>query len=52
MFVLLCLAARGKSVSALATQIMGASVITFLGPAFHRLLTQASDCNQAWTHCP
>ena len=34
--------------SVLAMQIMG-SIITFVEPAFHRLLMQASDFNQAWT---
>ena len=42
MLVLLRLAAQGKSVSVRAMQIMG-SIIAFAGPAFHRLLMQASD---------
>ena len=48
MFVLPWLAAHDKSISVLAMQIMG-SIITVVGLAFHRLLTQAPDCNQAWT---
>lgn len=48
MFVLPWLAAHDKSISVLAIQITG-SIITVVGPAFHRLLTQAPDCNQAWT---
>ncbi len=47
-FALPWLAAEGKAVSVLAMQIMG-SIITFVEPAFRRLFTQASDCNQA---CP
>jgi hypothetical protein len=42
MFVLLWLAAQGKSVSVLAMQIMG-SIIASDEPAFHRLFILASD---------